>query len=400
MNSDLFSQYQPAINAFISADGDKTAKSWDEVVSVFFELNADTLVSSKTALARAFDNVGHPNYPRIETKSIKQYIESFPFSASALEAEGFTNDVDFIEDGNGVRISFEVLRLCVFTKSDRNVMNAYQFIDNIFQMWIRYNAEMKAPTYWALVRRIKGFTVAQSPQNARPTKTKPTVPTEQPIVYVIVKGSLKSIKIREKKLITDHTKSGDETKFESAFATPIYQSTRMNLEDEIDAAMAYIHDERRLQILKITKAFILIDSTQTDYSIEELIQDIETAREYIRIGDKTYDQPRPEKPYAKRSNSVDINIFCRTDGKYIDAQQLVPLTQPIPDAQIENLIIKAGELEVEPGELEVEPIKEEVAPMEVEEEDEPDEKRPVKRAVRGRPATRSTTTGATKRTRS
>lgn len=394
MNAELFAKYVPAINSFLTADKDSTFKGWNELVTIFFAMNADERVSSKTQLAYAFDNADHPSYIRIQVASIAGYFDTFEISAMSLQQEGFAESKDYIRDDQGTRITFNVFRALVFTKGDRELIDSYTFIESVRLIHQRYNIEMigraKNATHWTLIERINGFTAAMKTEG------------EQWKVYIVVRGSVKSIDAKLRKYANETKKDPLTAKHATEPSSPVYQAMMTNLDEEIHAVISYLA-EKHVDIstaLKINKAYLMIDQSQTGYAIENLVNDINIARSRIQFGEKTHDKPMSVKKYAKQTkkdpNIVDIDMFVETNGQYIDKKKMIPLSAPRVQDQVSALTERVAEMEIEDtAPMGIEPTTPveilSATPMEVEQEDPPVIEPPKRVKAERKPISRAPT---------
>lgn len=379
MNS-LYASYVPAINAYLNPLADPSCKSWGNVVNVFFKLNKDTKIASKTDLAEAFANAGHPNYFRIDSKAIDKYFDTFKISSAALINEGFQRNECFFEDEEGLRLSFSTTRRLVFSKGDVGLIEVFDFIDKIYQTFVRYELammnRMRRPTHWTIFKQVSKFSKAMQPHIDFKAKDgqEPAfrVMDTQPDIYCIVKGTLKTINARivkyrkETNLYDEDDEDSRPSKFDPTPIVPIYESVLSNIDEEINSFVchldeSYIQPYRHNQIgkigrnkvlveklsqtkyhLKVSKTCMFIDPNQVEYTCDMLVDDIELIRSKLKYGKTTHRKKTSERKYANESvkvskskknenanahvNVVDIDIFTETEGKYIDEFKVIKLT--------------------------------------------------------------------------
>lgn len=365
MNAAIFETYSPAIEGFLSSQTDKTCKPWSEVVRFFFEMNIDTTISKWTTLASTFANAGYPLNLRICAEGFDDYFDEFKITKTSLSRCNFVENKDFIEDEEGLRLSFGTIRELTFIKGNPEMIQAFGFIDKVYQLYVRYELAMidrsRRPTHWTLLEQIGSLSQNMKPhidaailRNPRLTP-KFLIMDAQPKVYVIVKGTKKTIEAKLKKIVRD---AEHNPKFASRLVIPIHESVLPNIADEIEAVSKFIEQTRAMPFrqnqlgtnnadgteinkiahtkhnIKLLKTSILIDSIQTDYTEATLIRDIELVRTKLRLGNKTHDVKEKKKKTVDPmdGNSVDINIFERTNGQFIDEFMSIDLKQiEIPD---------------------------------------------------------------------
>ena len=363
MNSNLYASYVPAINAFLNPIADTVCKSWEEVVKVFFTLNEDEVLSSKSNLALSFKGASHPNYFLVNAKSIEGYFQTFKISSKSLTEEGFKNEDGFIEDVD-LRLSFSTFRWIVFRKGDFDLVKSFDFIDKIFQMYVRYELAMmnksRRPTHWTIFQQIDKFSKLMQPHIDFKVKEgkEPSFRSmdTQPEVYCIVKGTLKSILARIAKYtklddMAECDENAESSKISPEPVIPVYESVLSNVEEEIAAFLGHLNEnyvqEYRLEQVgktgsdgtvienisgtkfnvKTSKSLILIDSEQDKYTSKMLANDVEFIRSKLKRGEFTHTKKLASKKKEKEEteNYVSIDLFEESNGAYIDAAKLYKL---------------------------------------------------------------------------
>ncbi len=375
----LYTTYIPAINAFINPQVDASCKLWIDVVDFFFKKNIDSKIASKADLAIAFDNANHPNYTRIYASSLEQYFDTFKISSASLKQEKFEPNIDFIEDNEGLRITFSVMRYLVYSKGERTLIEGFEFINKIYQTYTRYELAMmnrsKRPTHWTLIERIDDFTASMQPHIDPKGKDSFRTMNSQPKVYCIAKGTLKGLTARfakyqkeskefnnDKSKKPKKSKDGDvvvsaHLKFGIEQIVPIYETVCSNVNEEIVAFISYIEENytkefRQNQIgtigedgnkiekitktkinVKASKTMILINPDQQEFTSDMLNEKIDTVRLMLKKGMQVIPS-KPVKTATKKSTKVekpeiivDITLFEEdSDGKwFMDDQKQVEL---------------------------------------------------------------------------
>ena len=376
MNS-LYQSYIPAINAYLNAIEDTSCKSWENVVNVFFTLNKDPKMASKAHFAEIFDSANHPNYFRVQANRIDQYFDTFKITSKALLEDGFEKDVDFVEDSEGLRLSFSSVRKIIFQKGDSPLIEMFDLIDKIYQTFVRYELAMmnrsRRLTHWTIFQQTSKFTKAMQPHVDFIHESKGSDPTfrimdTQPEVYCIVKGTLKSINTRiakyEKEYEAYRKTKADPPKCSPVPVTPIFESVLSNIDDEINAFLGFVNESRvkpyrKAQVgklgldgrmvdtisstkynVKTSKTCILISSDQNEYEQSMLSEDAKYVRTLLKYGNTTHIRKASEKKYSKEfpivkksgkkektdlDNVVDIEIFNKSEGTHIDTFKLIKL---------------------------------------------------------------------------
>ncbi len=361
MDSSLFAAYAPAVNAFLSGDTDKKCKTWEEVVNMFFAMNVDSTMTELTNFASVFIHSPKPDFFTINPSLINPYIENYICTKKDLLDEDYTEHVDFIEDESGIRITFSAFRRLAFSHSGERNYFTYEFIDKIFQIYLRYRTKMiirgKLPTHWTLVERESKFTASMKPHE--PKKGEPLM-NEQPKVYYILKGTAKQIHAKFRSYKKDPSKG-----YTIEPHIPIYETVAANANTEITTVLqyldwyysrpyrvAYIEDRERRNksavnidtakhSIKLHKSFILIDPSQQVYTPDMLVTHIADIRMKLKQGKCLFNeedksslilQARVSKKHKDfENNFTDIKIFERTNGKFIDDLNLYELNPCFDD---------------------------------------------------------------------
>ncbi len=393
MNVTSFAKYSQAINAYLSSQYDSTYKTWNELVTVFFDFNIDPFVHAATGLANAFDNMSHPTYLRIQAKAIEAYFDTFTFSTATLRKDGFEEASEFINDECGLRITFETLRTLVHTRGSRDLIDMYNFVDRIYQLHVRYGtaitARSRRNTHWVIIERIKDFTEAMQPHIDFTTDrviARGCVPKEkfltmdhQPKVYSIIRGSYNDIVTR---LETDK-RAPRQTKNQKAKGelpknakcqyveeplTPIYESVLDCAETEIGYLLAYIDEcyARPYRVnqlpggakkkdlastkehIRMCKSHILIAQGQRFYSASNIINDINEVRYRLQMGKKVVNSKTILNKYSAKAlvrTNVNINQFIESDGMYLDTDRKIILSQHVPTDTVSTITRKHSKVD-------------------------------------------------------
>ncbi|KAG3128637.1 hypothetical protein PI124_g21576 [Phytophthora idaei] len=320
MFSASFADYVPALSAHMNANVDSKCKSWRSVVEFFFEMNKDAELSRVATLAARFANLPHPNYLRIRAVEVQKYFPDVHLTQAMLMEVGTEPGQEFVDDEKGLRLSFATLRRLVFRRGDYDLMDAYDFVDNTYQLYARYAMEMRPmlPTHWALIERVAGFTKGTY---RRATK-KPRRPTmnAQPRVFCVVKGTHKSIarrlanyaKAEERAATSVGQESAPRLQYSSKLMASVFEKVLPDIEDEIAAVMAHLRATPAGTISTLKRA-VLIDPSQESYTPDMLSGDINQARLRMKQGRQL------ASLNGKSQNFSDLAIFKRTNGKFMDS---------------------------------------------------------------------------------
>lgn len=374
MSNDL-AIYVPALNAYMNPNVDQRCKSWNQVIFYFFKMNIDGYFSKLHDLAETFNNAKHPSYFRIYASAVDKYFAMVKMSDESFADAGFRPELDYTIDDGELRLSFKVFRRWLFMHGDEHLINAYELIEQIYQLYMRYREDMigrnRCPTHWTIMARIDSFTTKMQPHvNNSKNKNKFLVMDEQPQVFCIFKGNQKQLQARFKKSEKDHRiyneyqqarkkskKSSRNTteldatappdpKYDYSEIIPICESILPTTDDEIEAIIKYITNTRltpyrKKQVgtlneegeqikltqtkynVKVSKSHILIDPNR-GYTVDLLVSDIQKVFTRIQYGKKTAMVPIKcsiKEPF------VDIQLFEETDGCKIDEDQVVAMNR-------------------------------------------------------------------------
>lgn len=372
----IFQAYLNVVNALLNAEVDSQCKTWNDVVMILFEMNVDDTMSSIADFAKAFKNVPYPLYFRIHTKTIQKYFSGYVLNAENLQTLDLIKDSDFVEDAQSIRLSFGAFMQIVLSKGDSNLKEAYRFVDLIYQIYNRYKLSMmgktRVATHWAIIERIGDFKPAMQPHIKNPNAFQ-----GQPVVFQILKGTLKGLKSRLDKYKDDYDNQDiDEKnaplKYPNEYFTPIYESILSDTNDEINAVVNFIQENRsypyRLSqthenqkklsetsyCIKINKTMILINN-QDYYTSDHLSADIELVRSKLKYGQMTHYKNDPVPIYARpkitkrptktiENNYTDINIFNESNGMMFDKFGFIQFSPTENDKNITPPTPPAGEL--------------------------------------------------------
>ncbi len=365
MDSQTFSKYVPAIDAIFNPTVDSKCRSWSELVQIFFRFNDDATFRVAADLAETFVNAKHPTFFRINAESVESYFTKVRLSDANLCEMDFKANMDYIDE-DGLRMSFNTLRRLVFTHSkDDELIQTFEFIDRVYQLYCRYCVEMaiakKHPTHWTIVQVTKyGLTNTMKPHidhaaikakaDGKTIKDKFLLMDTQPDVYKIITGSLRDLQKKFLKYKTEHeTKKSNKKgkakpKYDYKMIMPIYEIVLPSVKDELETIIRFTNetyltpfrknqiqeaadDGAKLRItqtkinLKITQTMLLIDPTQ-EYSIEQFKSDVEEIRLNLQYG-RTIHQTTPTRKKANETPVVKIGLFAK--AKRIDEEQNIPL---------------------------------------------------------------------------
>jgi len=297
MNATLFAQLVPVLNAYLNAEVDTKLKTWHDVVELFFVVNVNRELKLMSEIAEAFEHVSRPNHFRIKVFSLEFIFPGFCIAAESLTEEGYKEHVSFIEDEDdgSVRITFNTFRRLIFTKASPESVDAFEFVDNVYQIYQRYEL--------AMMHRSNRPTHIDHAQLKNPKKKASfRIMDAQPIVLYIAKGTKKTIQYRLEKYENGDT----DQHYSPERIVPIFEATVSSVDLELDAITTYINEThavpyRRNQIennnvkinrtkhcIKFLKNHILLDPSQDVYTLDMFIQDIATVRMRLKKGQSTY----------------------------------------------------------------------------------------------------------------
>lgn len=356
MNTTTYPTYAPAINAYLNPQDDSPRKSWNDVVTVFFAMSVDKAFSSNADLAETFNNASEPNNVRINATKVQKYIPRIELSSSIL-SQSFKKGIDFIEDDEGLRFTFEIFRIMLYRGANKDVTFAFGSIDKMYQAYVKYTLEMKSsltPTHWMLVERISDFTQVMQPHKQfKDTKGEKFFQMdEQPQAFSIFTGTLQKLTARADKYKTEH-ETGKNPKYAAQPLGEIYESVMSNIDDEIDAVIRYIEENtakpyrvkqvedgkarllsKTKHLVKLSKTCILISQKSEQlYTAERLLDDVAKVRDMIKLGQTTHtkkpsqaDYEKPRKVGTKElANNTDIKIFYKSKGEYFDSLKRIKM---------------------------------------------------------------------------
>jgi hypothetical protein len=354
MLDELFSKYAPIIGAYLNSDGDDLCKPWLDVVNVIFEMNVDRELKLMSELAAAFNNASRPNYFRIAASSLDFHFIDFEMTEEALIAAGFKKGVGYLLDEEGLRVSFNTARRLVLSKGKPEVIESFEFIESVHQMFCRYELAMmgrgRYKTHWTLIERIDKFSKPMRPHETGISQTpgkRGTGPTmnAQPMVFRIITGTRTSVV----KLL----QRVDKDTFSTERLVPIFESTIHSLDDEIDAVIQHITQTYALPYregqlnkpdgdgnevtklsktkhsIKFLKNVILIDPSQDAYTREMLVQNINDVRMKLKLGQTTHTSDRLDS-----DNTTSIERFISSKGKFFDDRCLFKLSPRRDDVSV------------------------------------------------------------------
>lgn len=363
----MYISYVPALNAFMNAETDKVCKNWADVVAWFFLMNKDTKMSSMSSIAELFTNAIRPNNFRINVEVLQPYFFKFSITSKTLQAQGFVQDVHFIEDQSGLRLTFSSMSKLIVSKGDEDLNDSFEFIQKVFQMYRRYvlaiGKKTKINTHWTLIERVSDFKTTMKPHEKKNEKTF-KIMDQQPRVFTILKGSYKSLSNRLNKLEKDTEVYVRSDRFR------IYETVVHDLEIELSMIREYIKNThllpyRQKQLgdigsngkpnnsiaktkcnLHVSKSHILIDAKQNDFTPDTLASEIDAIRNNMQlgvpmVGDDAINSLTIE---FDPDNHTDLEIFKRTKGKFIDDFQSLELIPWSDDNSIISCITKSNSM--------------------------------------------------------
>ena len=332
---------------------DSSRRSWDDGVCWFFKMNKDPAISSMKDIATMFQHREHPFFFRINSDELQPYFLSSTISYDLLQSHDCVEDDQFVvDDEDGIRLSFVGLTKFIISAGDKDLNQKYEFVSKVYQLHRLYiTAKRTKTTHWTLIERTSHFIKNMKPhEHVDPENPRFTVMDTQPRVFCIIKGSVKSIVSRREKYLMD-----TEISYSSKFALPIYESVMNNLNDEISIFLKYLEVHhltpyRKQQLngmegkkitntkcnLRLTKRFILIDPSQDAYTPDMLQRDIDDVRTKLKYGQTIEGVSLPTRKEDTTENFTDLQIFKRTNGKYMDDLQSIELN-PVNDDDIAML---------------------------------------------------------------
>lgn len=409
MNPIILTQYIPAINAYINHAIDSSPKIWRDVVLFFFDLNKDEELQGLTDLAMSFKYASHPNYFSVSVNAINKYFDEKKITKKELISARCVEEVDFIDSPQGLRLTFQTFRRFVFLQEDDDLIEAYNFIENIYNMHSRYMTRMiargKTFTHWALLEKTAEATKTQMINGEEGNQK----------IFIVVRGSYKSLVSKLRKIRNNLQKYEDgileyesdlakfneersqqkpkrsirtsssvaeitppkleekilklKPKFKTNFFTPIMEVVAESFELEIYDVITYI-DQMRLKPfkeeqvsskevkniknafnnIKASKNCFLLSTDQDDYIEQDLLRDIHDVRRMIQRGDTIHSKPFTIKKYLKKTKktsqgTVDIDMFAQTNGEFMDEDKQCPLSKPVRD-NISILMSEFDDIEI------------------------------------------------------
>ena len=393
MYQTLFVSHLPMIKAFLNPR-DSTRRTWDDVVCWIFKMNNNKAISAMTELAEWFVHCNRPLFFRIDLDELEKYFIGLRID-DVLKKSKCKEHEHYINTETKTKISFVGLSKCIMGNGDDILNNQYEFVAKVYQIYIAYmTMKRQIPTHWTLVERTSNFSSYMQPHVAGKEK-RHKIMEIQPRVFCILKGSLKTLQSRVDKYI-----HADDSLYSPDFKMPIYHSILQNVNDEIDLIIKWLKQEylvpyqesqqnvkRPLSNIHLTRRIILIDPSQDKFTPCMLRPSIEDMRTLLKQGkdSEVWNTPPPTKPTIV--NFVDLNIFNRTKGQYMDDQQtlrlhyvsdedLVVANVPIVVNQFIETIVESS-LNKEEDEEEKEEVKleeEEKPEVKLEEEEKPEVK--------------------------
>lgn len=345
MNHDLFVQYAPVVNAYLSGNTDTKAKTWNQVVEAFYIINTDMRFNEYADLANTFKYSSKPSYLCILGSDVLQYIGREKTTKQYLASKQFKEYVDYVSDTTGIRMTFTTFRCLLFERPEH--VPAFDFADKIYQMFRRYETKMiaraKIATHWTVIERVAEF--SKSMELHKPKKNVQLM-NEQPKVFCIVKGTFKSVRSRLASYVKKTNAEGDHLYSQDPLV-PIYETVLSSADKEIALLVEYINNTHTVPYrqalleeagekakinkmkynVKITKSTILVDPSQTTYTATMIKSDINHIREGVKQGTITEE----EVTYYDTATRTGIKRYTETEGAYFDDFNKIALVPTYED---------------------------------------------------------------------
>lgn len=348
MNYELFTQYSPIINAYLTGNTDMKPKKWEQVVEAFYIMNSDMRFGEYADLAQAFKYATKPTYLCVSMDSVISYVGREKANKEYLVKSGLREDVDFVCANSGMRITFGTMRRLVFESQEH--VDAFTFTDNVYQMFRRYEIKMitrmKISTHWSIIERVGEFSKSMQFHNQ---KRSDQLMKEQPKVYCIVKGTSKSVRAKLSSYVKKTNSEGHNV-FSGEPLVPIYETVLSNAEDEIMMVVeriANMHTApyRQAQLdacetkskiskmpynVKASKTMILVDPSQTTYTPSMIMADVNYVRESIKQGTLAQEY----EPLYDMSNTTSVRRYNETNGEFFDDLNKIPMYASYEDVAL------------------------------------------------------------------
>lgn len=342
----LYTSYIPIVNGLINGDVDAKAKTWGDLVNWVFAMNSDSQMFSIEALARTFNYANKPTHFCIGYDILEIYVGHKDNRNSFLQEHQLRENIDYIEEDSEVRFTFHAFRRMIFMNADFNLVVEFEFVDKVYQLYVRYLKKMiarnKINTHWTIIEKVRNIPVNILNMCVKKKGFAPM--NAQPRMFYILKGSSKSIR---QKLLNDLRKTAEERQFDTEPLFPIYEAALDTAEDDIDMFQRYLIDThitpyRTAQLgeeikkinktklhIKVLKRAILIDPSQEDYTPEMLVMHIQELRLRIKKGYhiQSFDT-------ETSGNTTCIDIFKATNGQYFDEFNMMDLNPSFDDISL------------------------------------------------------------------
>jgi hypothetical protein len=326
-------------------------------------MNSDREMKLMNELAATFLNASRPNHCRIEASSLDFHFIDFQISEESLTKEGFKHGAGYYVDDEGLRLSFNTTRRIIFSKGKPEVVNSFEFIDSVYQMFCRYELAMMhrnmRKTHWTLVERVGKFGDALRPHEKKSFR----IMDVQPRVYTIMVGTRVSIATRLRRY---RDAVGDKKIFSSEKIVPIFEAMVSSVQEELNAIIQHIDQHyaqpyresqlgsldgdgaeitrltRTKQCIKHSKGSFLIDPSQDFYTPKMLVEHIEHVRMSLKRGQVTHVDTQPGV-----ENTTSIEQFIRTKGEFFDdlcAIKLHPYRDDVSVIEVdESMVFESAE---------------------------------------------------------
>lgn len=348
MNYELFTQYAPIVNAYLTGNTDVKPKKWEQVVEAFYIMNSDMRFGEYADLAQAFKYSTKPTYLCVSMDSVISYVGREKANKQYLVKSGLRENADFVCAESDMRITFSTLRRLVFEEQEH--VDAFTFTDNVYQMFRRYEIKMitrmKISTHWSIIERVGDFSKSMQFHNQKRSEQ---LMKEQPKVYCIVKGTSKSVRAKLSSYVKK-TNSEGRNVFSGEPLVPIYETVLSNADDEIMMVVERIANThtvpyRQAQLdacdakskiskmpynVKASKNMILVDPSQTTYTPSMITEDVNYVRESIKQGTLVHEY----EPLYDISNTTSVRRYNETKGEFFDDLNKIPMTASYEDVAL------------------------------------------------------------------
>ena len=337
-----FNYYRPIVEGVLNYTEDKKSKAWEEVVHIIFTMNKDPEMRKLSQFAKVFSASKLPTHFLISSSDVQPFVSKLNLDATLKS----NPQSGFVQVENSWKMTFPAFRRLIFMHA-RHLIDAFEFIDNMVQMFRQYEIEMtgrsRHSTHWAIVEQYDGLIQEMQPHRdwSRSKKAKaafnPIMDT-QPRAFRIVHGSYETHMNR----LDRHRKPG-QTTYAPDYASDMYHSVLPSIDDEIQTVINYVQTkvvdpyvERQRTTKKVTQQvkmndrYILINE-EVGYNIKMLLDIIDGVRDGLRNGtldpyvqDLNAKYAPPQSRAAKlgrrtpSTNYTSAEIFYNSNGEAFD----------------------------------------------------------------------------------